>query len=158
MIKALVPIENCSWLALSAAYFAIEFAKRNPAKILVLIFSTLEVRQSRVGSGNNEADSWQKQFDELMQRGRQEKIVLELYYTDEEYLPGVSRFAREHNVTDIILAIPPFQNDLHQKVVQEINLLRHQVACQLITVKAKEEGTMGDAWNKKISRHQKPDF
>jgi hypothetical protein len=39
MNKVLVPIQNFSRLSLSASYFAVKFAKRNPTKVLFLIFS-----------------------------------------------------------------------------------------------------------------------
>lgn len=154
MIKVLVPIDNFSWLTLTAAYFAIEFAKRNPAKILVLIFADVAGEPAVGRPLKKEKNPWESLLDELLQRGRQEKINLELYRSDEAYLTGVSRFARERQVTDIILAVPPVNDEAHQRILQNINILRRQVQCQLITVKAKEEGTMIDAWKEKIARYQ----
>ncbi len=105
MNKILVPIEKFSWLSLSAAYFSIEFAKRNPTKILFLLFSPSP--EGKEPSSEKKADSFPKQFDALVQQARTDQINLELLYSNEEYMKTVQHFARDHNISEIIIAVPP---------------------------------------------------
>ena len=47
MIRVLVPIDAFSQLTISATYFALEFAKRNPAKIFFLILDEPECKNDK---------------------------------------------------------------------------------------------------------------
>jgi hypothetical protein len=138
MNKVLVPIQNFSRLSLSASYFAIKFAERNPAKDLFLIFS-----KASLGEGpstlKKEEEMWQREFDGLIQQARTEKIHLELFFSSDEYLGAVSRFAQDHNPTEIIVALPQVQDPAYPRLIQEVNQLRDQVENQIILVKPKEE-------------------
>ena len=51
MIRVLVPIDAFSHLTLSATYFALEFAKRNPAKVFFLILERPRKKRT-IGSGH----------------------------------------------------------------------------------------------------------
>jgi hypothetical protein len=140
MHKILVPIKKFSWLSLSAAYFAIEFAKRNPTKILFLLFSP-SPEGSEPASGKK-ADSCPKQFDALIQQARTDKINLELLYSNEEYMKTVQHFARDHNISEIIIAVPPVQDPIHNKIIQQIESLRNSVTSQIVIVRTKEDWPM----------------
>jgi hypothetical protein len=138
MNKVLVPIQNFSRLSLSASYFAIKFAKRNPTKILFLIFSKASLPEGP-SSIKKEEEIWQREFDGLIQQARTEKIHLELFFSSDEYLGAVSRFVRDHNTTEIIVALPQVQDPAYPRLIQEVNQLRDQVENQIILVKPKEE-------------------
>lgn len=140
MNKILVPIQNFSHLSLSASYFSIKFAKRNPTKILFLIFSNASGEET---SMKEEDRTWRRQFERLIQQARAEKINLELFFSNEEYLQAVSQFAREHNTTEIIIALPPAQDRAYNKIIQEVNALRNQGENQIIVIKPKEEQVIG---------------
>lgn len=139
MIKILVPISQFSGMALAAAYFALEFAKRNPAKIMFLIFTADPQPGARKASGGTKSQAWQAKFNDLVHKGRTDKVPLELHYSSDPFLPAVVHFAREKMVSDIIVALPPPQDESHARVVKMVNRLRHQIDCQIITVKPKEE-------------------
>jgi len=141
MIKVLVPIKQSNWLALSAAYFALEFAKRNPARIVFLLFPPGAGKGRPAVPGGSPAE-WERRFTELLQRGRTENLPLELHSSPEAFLPAVVRFAREHHVSDIILALPSPQDDPQGRTLKMIHRLKHQIDCQIITVKPKEEVPM----------------
>jgi hypothetical protein len=140
MHKILVPIENFSALSLSAAYFAIEFAKRNPRKILFLIFSP-PAEGKNVPSAKTD-ESGQGQFEALVRQARAEKISLELFSSGEAYLETVCRFARDHNISEVIMAVPPVQEPLHNKLTQRIESLRNCMESQIVIVRPKEEKNM----------------
>jgi thiaminase len=142
MNKILVPIQDFSYLSLSASYFSIKFAKRNPTKILFLIFSNASGEET---SMKEEDRTWRRQFERLIQQARAEKINLELFFSNEEYLQAVRQFARDHNTTEIIIALPPAQDRAYHKVIQEVNALRNQGENQIIVIKPKEEQGVGDA-------------
>ena len=138
MIKVLVPIRQSNWLALSAAYFALEFAKRNPARILFLLFPPGAAPERAAAPAGSPAEG-ERRFTALIQRGRTENLPLELHSSQEAFFPAVVRFAREHLVSDIILALPSPQDDPQGRTLKMIHRLRHQIDGQIITVKPKEE-------------------
>lgn len=151
MIRVLVPIDAFSHLTLSATYFALEFAKRNPAKVFFLILEAPDAKASameRTSAGN---DQWPALFKQLLQRGREHQVHLEIYHSREDYLTAISQVAEQHNIDDIIMAVPPVMDKTHAQIQRLIELLRHQVQCHIITVKAKEVGKMLDSWGKKES-------
>ena len=134
-----MPIKDFSLLTLSASYFAIEFAKRKPARVMFLIFSPPPLAEEAPLPPVDEAEKRQKQFEGMVQQGRGKRIDLELYFSQDEYFGAVGQFVRDHNVTQIIMAVPPSHAESYGKFVQEINTLRSRVECQLVTVRPKEE-------------------
>lgn len=145
MNKILVPIEDFSWLSLSAAYFAVEFAKRNPTKILFLLFSPSRKGEETNPLKNNKP--WPKPFDELIQQARAEKINIDLFFSNEGYLDTIPRFARDHNISEIIIAIPPAQEPIYTTLTQQIESLRSSVASQIVIVRPKEDRSLNSDWN-----------
>jgi hypothetical protein len=137
MHNILVPIENFSSLSLSAAYFAIEFAKRNPRKILFLIFSSSPEGKNSPSAKKEEPG--QKQFEALVQQARAEKINLELFSSNEAYMETVCHFARDHNISEIIIAVPPVQEPLYNKLIQRVESLRSCMESQIVIVRPKED-------------------
>jgi hypothetical protein len=137
MNKILVPIEDFSWLSMSAAYFAVEFAKRNPTKILFLIFSSSPEEEGTPPVKKN--NPWPKPFEDLIQQARAEKINLELLFSSEGYLETVRRFARDHNISEVIIAVPPAQEPIYNTLNQKIDALRSNIASQIVIVRPKED-------------------
>ncbi len=147
MNKILVPIEDFSWLSMSAAYFAVEFAKRNPTKILFLIFTPSREEEETNPGGKKK--SWPNSFDDLIQQARAEKINLELLFSNEGYLETVRRFARDHNISEIIIAVPPAQEPIYNTLNQQIESLRSSVESQIVIVRPKEDRSMTGDWKMK---------
>ncbi len=143
MNKILVPIQNFSPLSLSASNFAVKFAKRYPTKILFLIFADLSGRENDPPPSLGD-EPCRRQFDGLIQQARAQKIHLEIFYSDGEYLKAVSQFARDHNATEIIIALPQFEDAFYHKLMQDVNALRDQGENQIILVKPREEGGKED--------------
>jgi hypothetical protein len=149
MIRVLVPIDAFSQMTLSATYFALEFAKRHPAKVFFLIIEASDQKNRAMGRTSGENAQWQALFNQLLQRGREQQVNLELYHSQEDYLVAISRLARQHSIDDIIIAVPPLVDEAHPQIQRLIELLRHQVQCHIITVKPKEVGRMLDSWGKR---------
>lgn len=142
MHKLLVPIETFSDLSLSATYFAIEFAKRNPAKIYFLIFSRVPGRTRAAGEGQDPTKIRRKQFEELVQRARLEKINLEIFYSNENFFEGTSQFFRDHGLTEIVIALPSERDPAYGRLLEQAGEFRAQLESQLIVVKPKEVDSM----------------
>jgi hypothetical protein len=138
MNRILVPIQNYSWLSLSASYFAIKFAKRNPTKVLFLVFSSASEGDDSSSQKQGE-ETWRRQFDSLIQQARGEKIQLELFRSNDEYLGAVSQFARDHNATEIVLALPQVQDPAYPGLIREVEALRKQVENRIVIVRPKGE-------------------
>jgi hypothetical protein len=154
MNKLLVPIEDFSRLSMSAAYFAVEFAKRNPAKILFLIFAPSPEEQET--NPVEKKKPWPKSFDDLIQQARTDRINLELLYSNEDYMKTVQHFARDHNISEIIIAVPPVQDPLHNKIIQQIESLRNSVASQIVIVRTKEDWATATDWKNKEGGKPQP--
>jgi hypothetical protein len=149
MIRVLVPIDAFSQVTLSATYFALEFAKRNPAKVFFLILAEPGAKTSDKPRPSVEEAQWPVLFKQLLQRGREQQVNLEIHYSQEDYLTAISRVAEQHSIDDIVIAVPPVTDQTHTRIQRLIDLLRHQVQCHIITVKPKEVGKMLDSWGKK---------
>jgi len=149
MIRVLVPIDAFSHLTLSATYFALEFAKRNPAKIFFLILDTLDEKTQATEQTLRANEQWPALFQQLLQRGREQQVNLVMHHSQEDYLTAIIHMAEQHNIDDIIIAVPPPADQTHTQIQRLIDLLRHQVQCHIITVKPKEIGKMLDSWGKK---------
>ena len=137
MHKLLVPIENFSGLSLSATYFAIEFAKRNPAKIFFLIFSDFPQEKKDSTASPKRVDLQRKQFEDLLQHARTEKINLEIFYSNEDFHEVTSQFSRDHGLTEIIIALPSERDPAYSRLMDQVGLLRNNLESQLILVKPK---------------------
>ena len=140
MHKLLVPIENFSGLALSATYFAIEFAKRNPAKIFFLLFSAQKGEPPQPAA--LKTDLQRKQFEELVQGARSEKINLEMFHSNENFFEVINQFCKDHGLTEIIIALPADKDPAYHRFLEQVNQLRNSLETPLIVVKPKEEKAM----------------
>jgi hypothetical protein len=147
MNKLLVPIEDFSRLSMSAAYFAVEFAKRNPAKILFFIFAPSPEEEET--NPVEKKKPWPKSFDDLIQQARTDRINLELLYSNENYMETVQHYARDHNISEIIIAVPPVQDPIHNRIIQQIESLRNSVTSQIVIVRTKEDENMAMNWKDK---------
>jgi hypothetical protein len=157
MHKLLVPIQDFSGLSLSATYFAIEFAKRNPAKIFFLIFSAFPKSKEGFVPPLKKGDLRRNQFEDLLDRAREEKINLEIFYSNEDFYEVTSQFFKDHSLTEIIVALPSETDPAYPKVMDRVGQLRNSLESQLIIVKPKEEKIMAKDWEKpKAEQPQTP--
>lgn len=142
MHKLLVPIENFSGLSLTATYFAIEFAKRNPAKIFFLIFSNVPLEKEGSGLSIQNVDLHRKEFEKLLQGARSEKINLEIFHSNEDFYEVTSQFSKDHSLTEIIIALPSEKDPAYPRLMEQVGQLRNNLESPLIIVRPKEEKIM----------------
>ena len=145
MKKVLVPLPYLTSWSLAAVYFALEFAKRNPVKVILLVWPP----ESQPGAIGDEREQWQQRFADFLEQGRQRGISLEVQQVRGDIGPAVSRLAKELGCSEIILGLPPPEDRRQQQIRQLLKTLREQVEGQIITVKPKEEGKMPDFSAKK---------
>jgi RNase H-fold protein (predicted Holliday junction resolvase) len=65
---------------------------------------------------------------------------LEMYYSGDEYVQAITRFALDHHISEIVIALPADEDGSAKEILQDIQKLQGKVECQLVTVKPKEEG------------------
>lgn len=140
MHKVLVPLPYLTEWSLAAVFFALEFAKRNPVKVILLLWPPAV----QTATAASEAAQWQKRLADLLAQGHSGKIPLELQQVQGEVIPTVARLAKELGGTEIIIALPPPADRRYQKVKQMLQALQEQVEGQIITVKQKEGGKVSD--------------
>jgi len=142
MHKLLIPIEKVTGLSLAATYFAIEFAKRNPAKLIFLIFSVFHQGGSGSTTAEKKGDLQRRQFEELIQQARSEKINLEIFYSNDDFVEAIGQFTRDHGLTETIVALPSEKDPAYSRLLEQVGTLRNNLESQIIIVKPKEEKIM----------------
>ena len=145
MLRVLVPIEAFARLALSATYFALEFAKRHPAKVYFLILADpgSEAGGEEVASTGRLHEA--AVFQQLLARARQQQVKVEVEYSQESFAPAIRRVVAQQGIDHIVLALPPVGDPDHLRWHRRLEGLRHQVGCHIITVKPKESEPPGQA-------------
>lgn len=143
MIRVLVPIEAFARLNLSATYFALEFAKRHPARIIFLIMGEPGLATGEVAVAESGQLSEAMVFQQLLERARQQQVDVAVHYSQEEYLTAVRRVVAEQGIDDLVIAVPPVGDPAYPQLHRRLEQLRHQVPCHIITVKPKDEGPLG---------------
>lgn len=151
MIRVLVPIDAFSHLTLSAAYFALEFAKRHPARVFFLMLDTAAGPAAAPGPTAAMDCRWPALFHQLLQRGREQQVKLEIHHAQGDFLQAIQRVAQQYNIDDIIMAVAPEGDATHRQILRRIELLRHQGQYHIITVKPKEVGKILEVLAKKES-------
>ncbi|MGQ9921700.1 MAG: hypothetical protein ACUVRZ_10280 [Desulfobacca sp.] len=139
MIRVLVPIEAMLPLSLSATYFALEFAKRHPAKVFFLMLAEVEAEGAGAADRLQEAEI----FQQLLARARQQQVEVEVIQAREEYLTAVRQAVAAQGIDDLIIALPPVGDPGYAQCQRRLEQLRHQVPCHIITVRPKEVGPLG---------------
>jgi hypothetical protein len=140
MSKILVPIKDFSALSLSASYFAIELAKRtSQTKIFFLIFQPPDLKPAKEIKGRSSESNWQKQFETLIHQALGDKMNLEIFYSSDDYVQAVSRFAKDYHIGEVIIALPSEEDGLSKEIRQDIKKLQGKVECRLVTVRPKED-------------------
>lgn len=144
MIRVLVPIEAFVNLTLAATYFALEFAKRHPAKVYFLILAAAgdEAAAEPAGAGRLQERAL---FRQVLERAGQQQVDVEVQYSQEDYLSAVRRVVAQQGIDDIVIALPPLTDAGYPQMHRRLEQLRHQVPCHIITVKPKEVGAAGMA-------------
>jgi nucleotide-binding universal stress UspA family protein len=143
MIRVLVPVEAFGRLSLSATYFALEFAKRHPAKVFFLILAGAGRAAEEGGPTLPGQPQEVEVFQQLLARARQQQVDVEVLHSDEEYLPAIRQAVAAQGIDDLVIAVPAAGDPLYPQLHRRLEQLRHQVQCHIITVKPKEVGPLG---------------
>jgi hypothetical protein len=143
MIRVLVPIEALVRPSLAAIYFALEFAKRHPAKVYFLILAGAEAELAPEKSADPRKLQEGELFAQLLERARQQQVEVEVLHAQEDYLTAVCRVVLQQGIDDLVVAVPPLADPTYHLVQRRLEQLRHRVPCHIITVKPKEAGSAG---------------
>lgn len=143
MIRVLVPIEAMVRLSLAAIYFALEFAKRHPAKVYFLILAAAEAEIDPEKSADPRRLQEGELFAQLLERARQQQVDIEILHSQEDYLTAVRRAVLQQGIDDLVVAVPPLADPTYHQVQRRLEQLRQRLPCHIITVKPKEAGPAG---------------
>lgn len=143
MLRVLVPIEAKVRPQLAAIYFALEFAKRHPARIYFLLLSTPGFSPAgKQGGGLEEAGL----LEQLLDQARRQRLEVEVLETSDSYLPAVARVARQYGIDDIVVALPPSADPDYRHQQRRLERLQHLVSCNILTVKPKPGTPADPSW------------
>lgn len=142
MTNILVPLDGSGEPWVRAAYFALEFAKRAAAKVLFLrIAPTPDVRPARQHRLEGSQGDLGEDLDRLIANSLALGIQVETYLTTGDFVERVAEFARHHNVSRIVLALPEGEGPDSARAEARVTALQEQLSCVLVTVRSRQEQT-----------------
>lgn len=140
MTKILVPLDGRSELWSRAAYFALQLAKRTGAKILFLtIGSDSGAAPRQTGSLGLPDEGYSRELDQLIAGCLASGLQIESYVTNGDFVSRVAEFARHHNVSRVVLALPEGQGAASARAAKRLDALQEQLSCALVTVRSRHE-------------------
>jgi hypothetical protein len=143
----LVPLDYPRDLQLRAAYFALEFAKRTGAKVLFLNFQAERSADQALSRSAALDDKLGEDLDDLINHSLMAGLQIETYVTNGDFVQRVAEFARHHNVSRVILALPESDGPGGSEAASRLHALKDSLTCALVTVRPRHdiEGPTGRA-------------
>jgi len=140
--KILVPLDNFSEISLSAARYAVEFAKRSGSKPIFLFLSVNDNAKpdyfvTDVSQAVEREKKIREKIELLIDRSTMEGINIEQHECRGEYIEKVCEFVRNLNITEIVIAVPDKKDEHYNKIKKNISLLVQMTSCRVLTVKKK---------------------
>ena len=140
MTKILVPLDGRGDPWVRAAYFALEFAKRTAAKVLFLdIAPELGAPPTRRQPIDEAHGTLGHELDRLIAGSLALGIPVETYVTNGDFVERVAEFARHHNVSRIVLAMPEGEGPASARAEDRLRALQEQLSCVLVTVRPRQD-------------------
>lgn len=146
MNTILVPSDSNSELSLHAVYFALEFAKRTGARVLFLTVDRNRTARSPEREPPTLTDGVSPELERAISSGRVGGLEVESHVTDGDYVGQVAAFARDHNVSRVVMALPEPDDAAFSRVEEQVIALRNQLGCVLVTVRPRKDrhGTVAE--------------
>lgn len=139
MNTILVPSDGDNELSVHAVYFALEFAKRTGAKVLFLRVDRDCAQQSTGRRHPEPTDRVPAELERVISSGRVRGIEVETHFTNGDYVGRVAAFARDHNVSRVVAALPDPNSPAFSGVEGQVNDLRVQLDCVVVTVRPRRD-------------------
>jgi hypothetical protein len=139
MTNVLVPLDSRRGRQLTAAYFALEFAKRTGAKVLFLriLPGALEdpSQVDPAGAGEEIEDDLGRLINDSLMSG----LRIETHVTHGDFVERVAEFAQHHNVSRVVLAVQDDSGPGWREEMSRMDNLRERLGCALVTVRQRQE-------------------
>jgi len=139
MTNILVPLDHHRDLQLRAAYFALEFAKRTGAKVLFLNIRPERTAGESKSSSAALNDTPGADLDHLVNESLMAGLQIETYVTNGDFVQRVAEFARHHNVSRVILALPDDKGPGGAEAASRLHALKDSLSCALVTVRPRHD-------------------
>ena len=146
MTGVLIPIRVSMPHVMAAVRYALEFGKRNNARLYFLFVADQNeapcAPEHEGGSGpQNAAEIFMEEFKAITGPGRSnERVRMETHFRSGDFIQEVRQFARDHYVTEIVISLPEEYDDMFAQTGKEIQLLLKMTHCRILTVKQKSRG------------------
>lgn len=148
MTGFLIPIREFTPHALSAVQFAIEFGKRNKARLFFLFIDESDAggkptpMQQVNNEKNSSADPIRNKIEEIIFAGKTvEGMQMETHQRSGDFIQEVHRFVMDRYITEIVVSLPGEHEDTFEQKKKEIQLLLKMTHCRILTVKQKNRGS-----------------
>jgi len=152
----LVPSDGDNELSLHAVFFAFEFAKRTDARVLFLTVTRDRTAQPARLQHPGGAAEVTAELTRVISSGRERGLDVETHVTSGDYVGRVTAFARDHHVSRVVVALPEKDSESFDRVEEQVNALRSQLECVLVTVRPRRDRLGGVAEHESHRIHTPP--
>lgn len=140
MNKILVPLEPKADLAHHAAQFAVSLARRTGGELIFLDFAD----GGHHPHGYRQpvpppAPSLDPDLEALINQSRLEGIKVANHAAQGDFVRKVVEFARQLNISRVVVAMPQPQEPEFQRAAQQVAALRRNLSCPLVVVRPRQE-------------------
>jgi nucleotide-binding universal stress UspA family protein len=142
----LIPIRGFTPHAIAAVRYALEFGKRNNARLHFLFVADSAVspggtgREDRPGKEEGLHPS-QKEMEALIDAGKSsEGVQIEVHFRSGDFIQEVRQYVRTHYITEIVISLPEESEETFEQIGKDIQLLLKMTHCRILTVKQKSKG------------------
>lgn len=142
MTGFLIPIRTFTRHALAAVRYAVEFGKRNNARLYFLFVDDPEAgppeSRSLSDSDPEVPGSVRRKIEDLIDAGKtMGNVRTEVHFRSGDFIQEVRQFVRDHSITGIVLSLPDEHEDTFEQTRKDIQLLLKMTHCRILTVKEK---------------------
>jgi nucleotide-binding universal stress UspA family protein len=152
----LVPSDGDNELSLHAVFFAFEFAKRTDARVLFLTVARNRPAHPARPQPLGESGDASTELTRVISSGRERGLDVETHVTSGDYVAQVTAFARDHHVSRVVVALPEHGSESFSRVEEQVNALRNQLGCVLVTVRPRRDRLGGVAEHQPHRIHTPP--
>lgn len=145
MTGLLIPIRGFTPHAIAAVRYALEFGKRNNARLHFLFVADSAIEPGVSGLEDRPGKEkglhpLQAEIEALINAGKSsEGVQIEVHFRSGDFIQEVRQYVRTHYITEIVISLPEECEETFEQIGKDIQLLLKMTHCRILTVKQKNK-------------------
>ncbi len=147
MTGLLIPIRGFTPHVIAAVRYALEFGKRNNARLHFLFVADSAAEPGAGVTGSKDRPGKEEglhhlhqEIETLMDEGRSmEGVQMEVHFRSGDFIQEVRQYVRTHYITEIVISLPEECEETFEQIGKDIQLLLKMTHCRILTVKQKSK-------------------